>query len=112
MQYSPDRHRPGCGYMTGPRILRKIKPLKPFVPRPELLDIASVLLKHPGEKMGDFKICQELHGDHQPGWEINTITVMAGAHYLKKYGYISGDIFGYCSNEKTLSLFDLTPVPG
>jgi hypothetical protein len=38
---------------------------------------------------------------------------MAGCFYLSKFGYVDKSPYGdYSSNAKTLSLFDLTPVPG
>ena len=94
------------------RILKKSKPLKPLVIRDHHLDIASVLLKHKGERLSDLKIQEELYG-HRPGWEIDAVIVMAGCFYLSKFGYVEKSPYGdYSSNAKTLSLFDLTPVPG
>ena len=94
------------------RILKK--PLKPFILRQHHLDIASVLLKHRGERLSDVKIQEELYGGHDHhGWEIDAVLVMAGCFYLSKFGYLDKIPYGdYSSNEKTLSLFDLTPVPG
>jgi hypothetical protein len=98
----------GTDYSRGAgmtRILKKSKPLKPLVIRDHHRDIAACLMHHPGVKMSDYAIFEELYG-HCQGWEIDLLKVTAGTFALWKHGYISGSHCQYMANERTGELFD------
>ena len=95
----------GTDYSRGAGMTRILKKSKPLVIRDHHRDIAACLMQHPGVKMSNYTLCQEVYG-HNFGWEIDMVKIMSGTHSLLKHGYIGGSYDAYTINERTWELFD------